>query len=62
MTPQIDVRDASLEPDAARLSRLVAKLGASVEWLLRTYREEIVDRQHQLARVAHAVMEIYVSA
>ena len=60
--PQIDVRNALLEPQAAGLSRLVAKFGANVEWLLRTYREEIVDRQHQLARVAHAVMEIYVSA
>ncbi len=59
--PQIDVRNALLEPEAARLSRLVAKFGANVERLLRTYREEIVDHQHQLARVAHAVMEIYVS-
>jgi len=62
VTPQIDVRNALLEPEALRLSRLVAKFGSNVEWLLRTYREEIVDRQHQLARVAHAVMEIYVSA
>lgn len=62
VAPQIDVRDASLEPEAARLGRLIAKLGANVEWLLRTYREEIVDHQHQLARIARAVMEIYVSA
>jgi alkylation response protein AidB-like acyl-CoA dehydrogenase len=60
--PQIEVRNALLEPEATRIGRLVAKFGAKVEWLLRTYREEIVEHQHQLARVAHAVMEIYVSA
>jgi len=62
VAPQVDLRNTALDPEAARLGQLVGKLGSHVEWLLRTYQEEVVDRQHQLARVARAVMEIYVSA
>jgi hypothetical protein len=32
-----------------------------VQRLLATYKEEILDRQYQLARVANAAIELYVS-
>ena len=37
-------------------------LGANVERLLRTYREEIVEKQYQQGRVADAAIELYVSS
>jgi hypothetical protein len=51
-----------LEADAAELGRLVAALGTNVERLLIQYQLGIVDRQYQLARVADAATELYVSA
>ena len=52
----------SWKAEAAELGKLVGKLGANVERLLRTYQMGIVDRQYQLGRVADAATELYVSA
>jgi hypothetical protein len=62
VAPAVTVRSNELEGEAAALGRLIGKLGANVERLLRTYQMGIVDRQYQLGRVADAVIEIYVSA
>ncbi len=62
VAPTVAVRSSELEGDAAALGRLIGKLGANVERLLRTYQLGIVDRQYQLGRVADAAMEIYASA
>ncbi|MFM2094654.1 MAG: putative acyl-CoA dehydrogenase, partial [Planctomycetota bacterium] len=60
--PLVRVRNSELESDAAAVAWLVRSLGMQVEWLLRTYQLEILDRQLQLARCADAATEIYVSA
>lgn len=60
--PLVRVRNNELEADAAALAWLVRDLGMQVEWALRTYQLEILDRQYQLARCADAATEIYVSA
>jgi alkylation response protein AidB-like acyl-CoA dehydrogenase len=61
-SPAVQVNHVELEPDAAHLAKLIGSLGGSVERLLATYQREIVDRQYQLARIADAATEIYVSA
>lgn len=60
--PIVPVRSAELEADAARLARLVAALGSSVERELRVHQQQIVDRQYQLGRISNAATELYVSA
>jgi alkylation response protein AidB-like acyl-CoA dehydrogenase len=62
VAPAVAVRSSELEADAATLGKLIGKLGANVERLLRTYQMGIVDRQYQLGRVADAAIEIYASA
>jgi alkylation response protein AidB-like acyl-CoA dehydrogenase len=60
--PEVAVRAAELEEDAARVGRLVGMLGSNVQRLLRRYQESIVDRQYQLGRIADVATELYVSA
>jgi alkylation response protein AidB-like acyl-CoA dehydrogenase len=60
--PTVTLRSEQLSDEAARLGRIVGKLGSNVEKLLRKYQEDIVDRQYQLERVANVATEIYVSA
>jgi len=62
VSPSIELRSTELEEDAAQIGRDVHALGSNVERLLRTYQKEIVDRQHQLARVSDAATELYVCA
>jgi acyl-CoA dehydrogenase family member 9 len=62
VSPPVSVRSSELEADAAELGRLVGALGTNVERLLAQYQLGIVDRQYQLARVADAATELYVSA
>lgn len=61
-SPEIRVRATDLQDDAERLGKLVGKLGFSVQRLLAKYREDIVDRQYQLGRIADAAIELYVSS
>jgi acyl-CoA dehydrogenase family member 9 len=62
VSPTIPVRSPELESDAGELGRLVNSLGSNVQRLLVQYQLGIVDRQYQLARVADAATELYVSA
>ena len=62
VSPKIEVRHEELSRDATRLGRVVGELGGDVARLLARHREAIVDRQYQLARVADAATELYVSA
>jgi hypothetical protein len=59
--PEVAVRSAELEDDARRIGRNISALASNVERLLRTWREEVVDRQLQLGRIADAATELYVS-
>lgn len=60
--PEVRVRHSELQDDAAELARLVGIFGSAVERLLRREREAVLDRQYQLARIADAATELYVSA
>jgi alkylation response protein AidB-like acyl-CoA dehydrogenase len=62
VAPSVPVRSVELEDDAMKLGQSISLLGLNVERLLRTYQKEIVERQHQLARVADAATDIYVGA
>jgi alkylation response protein AidB-like acyl-CoA dehydrogenase len=59
-SPTVNVRSTELSDDAASLGRMVGKFGSSVEALLRTHQEEILDKQYLLGRVADAAIELYV--
>jgi acyl-CoA dehydrogenase family protein 9 len=60
-SPKVEVRSSELQDDAERLGRLVGSFGGQVERVLREYRETVLDRQYQLARIADAAIELYVS-
>jgi alkylation response protein AidB-like acyl-CoA dehydrogenase len=60
--PAVEVHQSQLERDAAQLGKLVAHFGGQVEKALRTYQEEILDREYQQGRIADAAIELYVSA
>src|SRR4029079_2956972 len=62
VSPTLPVRNTELESDASELGRLVNSLGSNVQRLLVQYQLGIVDRQYQLARIADAATELYVSA
>ena len=62
VSPEISVRSAELEGDAAALARMIGKFGKQVERLLVKYQREILDRQYPVARIADAATELYVSA
>jgi acyl-CoA dehydrogenase family member 9 len=61
-SPEVRVHHKSLEPDALRLGKLVGEFGTQVERLLRTHKEEIVERQYHQGRIADAAIELYVSS
>ncbi|MBA4020404.1 MAG: acyl-CoA dehydrogenase [Pirellula sp.] len=59
-SPEVHVRSAELNDDAAQLGRVVGKFGAAVEALLRTHQEAVLDKQYLLGRVSDAATELYV--
>jgi hypothetical protein len=61
-TPAVPVRNAQLHPHARRLGRLVRTLGHAVQRTLIRYREDVVDRQLEQARIAWAAMELFATA
>jgi len=61
-TPAVPVRNAHLEPHAHRLGKLIKKLGHAVQRTLIRYREDVVDRQLEQARIAWAAMELFATA
>ena len=61
--PTVEVHEhASSTPMRLNSAKLVAHFGAQVERVLRTYQEEILDREYQQGRIADAAIELYVSA
>lgn len=58
--PQVELRSPALEDEADRLARAINALGRNVERLLRTWQKEVVDRQHDLGRIADVATELYV--
>jgi acyl-CoA dehydrogenase family protein 9 len=58
--PEVELRSAALEGESQQLARATSSLGRNVERLLRTYQKEIIERQHQLGRVADVATELYV--
>ncbi len=61
-SPAVDVHHAELESDALRLGKVIGAFGSEVEAVLRHYRESVLDRQFQLARIADSANELYVCA
>jgi alkylation response protein AidB-like acyl-CoA dehydrogenase len=62
VSPQVPVSRIELEGEATSLGKLISELGRHGEKLLVLYQKEIVEKQYQLARIADAATEIYVSA
>ncbi len=62
LAPEVPVRSTLLEGHARDLGRAIRRLALEVQWLLRTYQEEVLERQYHLARVADAATWIYASA
>jgi alkylation response protein AidB-like acyl-CoA dehydrogenase len=60
--PAYEARHGQLTEDGEALGRLVGQFSSHVEKLLRTYQESVLDRQHQLGRIADAAIELYVSS
>jgi alkylation response protein AidB-like acyl-CoA dehydrogenase len=60
-SPELQVRNMELQPQADRLAKTIAHFGSRIELLLAKYREEIVDHQYQAGRIADAATELYVS-
>jgi alkylation response protein AidB-like acyl-CoA dehydrogenase len=61
-TPEVPVRSAGLKNEARELGKRVRDFGAAVQWLLRQYREAILERQYQQERIAEAACELYASS
>jgi hypothetical protein len=59
---KIKVRSPELKKEAELLSQVVKQLGASVVSLLKHYREEIVEKELELARIADSAMAAFTMA
>ncbi len=60
--PPVPVQHQSLQPEARALGKRVRDFGLAVQTLLRTYREEILQRQYKQERIADAACDLYASA
>lgn len=60
--PKISVHSAKLQNEASQLAKAVRRFGYSVIRLLAHYREEIIEKQLELERIANAVISIYTAA
>jgi alkylation response protein AidB-like acyl-CoA dehydrogenase len=58
----VPVQSAELKPAARQLSKLVRRLGTSVQHMLIRHREEIVERQLVQERIAWCAMELFAAA
>lgn len=61
-TPEVPVRHPELKTEAYELGRRVREFGRAVEAVLRTYREDVVEKQYVQERLADAAIELYISA
>jgi hypothetical protein len=60
--PHVPVQHESLRAEARQLGKRVRDFGLAVQTLLRTYREEVLQRQYQQERIAEAACDLYASA
>jgi alkylation response protein AidB-like acyl-CoA dehydrogenase len=60
-TPEVPVRHAELRPHAQELGKCLGDFGLAVQRELFRYREDIVDRQYVLERIADSACELYAS-
>lgn len=61
-TPDVPVRAPQLAPHARQLGRMIRRLGNAVQRTLIRYREDVLDRQLEQARIAWAAMELFATA
>jgi alkylation response protein AidB-like acyl-CoA dehydrogenase len=61
-TPEVPVRRPELRNEAYDLGRRVRDFGNAVESALRTYKEDIVEKQYVQERLADVATELYMSA
>lgn len=61
-TPPVPVRSAELKPIAHRLGKQVKRLGTTVQATLVRHREEVLERQLVLERIAWIAMELFATA
>jgi hypothetical protein len=61
MTPEVPVQHTRLRPYAQELGKRLGEFGRAVQSVLFRYREDIVDRQYVLERIADAACELYAS-
>jgi acyl-CoA dehydrogenase family protein 9 len=59
--PEVPVHSAELRPQAQQLAKRISEFGLAVQKALFRHREDIVDRQYVLARIADAACELYAS-
>jgi alkylation response protein AidB-like acyl-CoA dehydrogenase len=60
--PRVPVRSGDLQPLARRLGKLIRRLHISVQAAIFRHREEILERQLVLERIAWVAMELFASA
>ncbi len=60
--PQVPVQSPLIADEAKRLARLVRRFGFGVVSALARYKEEIVEQQHILNRIANVVIAIYTTS
>ena len=59
--PKIEVKSSSLKNEAHQLAKAVRRFGFSIVRLLAHYREDIVERQLELERIADSAIAIYTA-
>ena len=59
--PTVPVKSSLIEPEAKRLGKAVRKFGFAVIQLLAKYRENIIEKQFQLDRIATSAIAIYTT-
>lgn len=57
--PKIKVQSRALRKEARQLSEAIKRFGKAVTGLLKHYREDIVDKQFELERIADSAIAIY---
>jgi hypothetical protein len=57
--PKIVLRSKKMEPEAHQLESLILSFGRAVVKVLAIYKQEVIDKQLDLNRIAEAAMAIY---
>ncbi|MFG0262746.1 MAG: acyl-CoA dehydrogenase family protein [Novipirellula sp. JB048] len=61
-TPTVPVWSPELRGEARRLGKAIRRLGTTVQWTLVRHREEVLERQLVLQRIAWVAMELFATA